>query len=71
MVEILLKSLATLGTKIFIAVASGPLIEWAFFYLAEAIVKTTKTPHDDAFLAEIKANYDKHANYTEADKRAG
>ena len=37
--------------------ASEKLIEWAFFYLADQVVKTTKTPHDDKFLEEVKKAY--------------
>lgn len=51
------KGFMAFGTKLLISLGSEKLIEWAFFYLAEQIVKTTKTPHDDKFLAEIKKTY--------------
>ena len=57
MVEILLKSLFAVVTKLVMAMASKPLIEWLLFYVANQIVLTTKTPHDDLFYAKIKAAY--------------
>ncbi|CAH9016481.1 conserved hypothetical protein [Vibrio phage 381E49-1] len=40
------------------SMASEKLIEWVFFYLAEQIVKSSKTKHDDKFFAEIKRAYE-------------
>ncbi len=61
----LLKGLFAVGTKLLVAAASETVIEWAFFYVAEAIVKSTKTPHDDAFLEELRDNYGKKPNKEE------
>ena len=33
-------------------------IKWLFFYVGEQIVKSTKTDHDDLFLAKIKEAYE-------------
>ena len=55
----LLKGLFTVGTNLLVSMASEKVIEWAFFYFGEKIVKSTKTPHDDAFLESIKENYRK------------
>lgn len=71
MVSIFIKPLMAVLTKVLMATASGPLIEWAFFYLAKAIVKSTKTPHDDEFLKLLRENYDKPPRYDEHDKRTG
>jgi len=45
-----------LGTVVSILTkaASKEVMEWLLFYVADIIVKSTKTPHDDAFLAKIK-----------------
>lgn len=39
--------------------ASKDVMEWLLFYVADKIVKSTKTPHDDAFLVKIKEANDK------------
>lgn len=56
---IMLKTLMGMGTKLLLATASSSVIEWTFFHFAGAIVKSTKTPHDDKFLEEVKAAYNK------------
>ena len=53
----ILKGLMAFGTKLFMSFASEKLIEWGFFYLAEQVVKSSKTPHDDKLLAEVKKAY--------------
>lgn len=57
MIAILLKVLVTIGTKLLIAMGSEKMIEWAFFKIANAIVTTTKTPHDDEWLAKLTEAY--------------
>ena len=44
-------------TKLLTSVASEKMIEWAFFQIAEAVVKSTATPQDDAWLQKIKELY--------------
>ncbi|AUR92817.1 hypothetical protein NVP1177O_52 [Vibrio phage 1.177.O._10N.286.45.E10] len=58
MIQVLVKSLLGFGTKMLMSLASEKLIEWVFFYLAEQIVKSSKTKHDDKFFAEIKRAYE-------------
>lgn len=53
----ILKGAMAVITKLFMATASEKVIEWLFFYLAKAITKSTKTPHDDAFLAQVEKAY--------------
>lgn len=53
----ILKGIMAFGTKLLMSFASETLIEWAFFYVAEQVVKTTKTPHDDKFLEQAKKAY--------------
>lgn len=57
MVQVILKGLMAVGTKLLMSLASEKLIEWAFFYVAGEVVKTTKTKHDDEFFAEIEKAY--------------
>ena len=57
MISVLIKAAMSFATKLLMSFASEKLIEWAFFYIAEQIVKTTKTPHDDKFLEEAKKAY--------------
>ena len=47
MMAILLKALATFGTKLFMSFATEQMIEWLFFHVAQKIVESTKTPQDD------------------------
>lgn len=44
--------------KLAISLISEKFIEWAFFNLAEKIVKSTATPHDDEWLKKIKESYE-------------
>lgn len=58
MLAILLKGITAVGMKLFMACASEKLIEWLVFYVAQYIVDTTKTPHDNSFLEKVKAAYE-------------
>ena len=44
-------------TKLLTSLASEKMIEWAFFKVAESVVKSTNTPQDDAWLDKIKEIY--------------
>lgn len=43
--------------KFAITLISEKFLEWAFFDIAEKIVKSTATPHDDEWLAKFKEAY--------------
>lgn len=58
MIQVFIKAILAFSTKLLMSFASEKLIEWAFFYLAGEIVKSTKTKHDDKFYAEIKRAYE-------------
>jgi hypothetical protein len=58
MIQVFIKAMLAFGTKLLMSFASEKVIEWAFFYLAGEIVKSTKTKHDDKFYAEIKRAYE-------------
>lgn len=55
--SLLLKVVISFGTKLLVSLASEKMIEWAFFKIAEAVVKSTSTPHDDEWLAKMKEVY--------------
>ena len=59
MIQVILKGIMAFGTKLLMSFASEKLIEWAFFYVAGEIVKSTATTHDDKFLEEVKKAYGK------------
>lgn len=44
-------------TQVAISLISEKFLEWAFFNLADKLVKSTTTPHDDEWLAKIKEAY--------------
>lgn len=46
--------------KMVMSLATERFIKWLFFYVGEQIVKSTKTNHDDLFLAKIKEVYDEY-----------
>ena len=57
MIQAIVKGVMGFGTKMLMSLASENLIEWMFFYLDGEIAKSTKTTHDDKFLAEIYRAY--------------
>ncbi len=58
LINLLCKALVAFATNMAMALASERLIKWMFFSLADKIVKSTKTDHDDIFLAKVKELYD-------------
>ena len=59
MMSVLFKAATKVAMNIIMSMASEKFIEWLLFYVAQWIVDTTKTPHDDKFLKEIKEAYEK------------
>ncbi len=57
MIQVFVKGVMTFGTKLLVSMGSEKLIEWAFFYVAQQIVKSTKTKHDDEFLEKVMRNF--------------
>ena len=60
MISVLIKAAMSFATKLLMSFASEKLIKWAFFYIAEQIVKTTKTTHDDKFFEQVKKAYEEN-----------
>ncbi|MGL5014612.1 MAG: hypothetical protein ACRC6V_10035 [Bacteroidales bacterium] len=54
MMNIFALSAKKLLANIAISLISEKFLEWAFFNIAEKIVKSTETKHDDEWLAKIK-----------------
>lgn len=54
----LAKAFGAFLIKMMTSLASESFIKWLFFYVGEQIVKSTKTPHDDKFMHQIKGAYE-------------
>lgn len=46
-------------SKLLMALVGQEMLEWALFKIAEQIVRSTETKHDDEWFDRIKAEYDK------------
>ena len=57
LIGLLTKGATLFLTKLLTSLASEKMIEWAFFQIAEAVVKSTATSQDDAWLQKIKELY--------------
>ena len=57
MMTLLAMTAKKLIANIALSLISEKFLEWAFFNIAEKIVKSTATPHDDEWLAKIKESY--------------
>lgn len=44
-------------TRLLVALASEQMIAWAFFKVAESVVKSTKTTKDDEWLEKVREVY--------------
>jgi len=54
----ILAALRAIFIKLIAAMAAKPLLEWMLFWVADIIVKSTKTEHDDLFLKKLKDSYE-------------
>ena len=54
---ILVKALLSVGTKLLASLATRELLEWALFKVADVVVESTETAHDDEFIKELKKSY--------------
>ncbi|QDH46604.1 hypothetical protein LAh8_73 [Aeromonas phage LAh_8] len=57
-IGLFIKAVMSFGVKLLTTLASELMIEWAFFKIAEAIAKSTVTPHDDEWVQKIKQVYE-------------
>ena len=58
LINIFIKGLMNFGVKLLTSLATEQMIKWSFFKVADAIVKSTATPHDDEWIAKIKQLYE-------------
>jgi hypothetical protein len=58
LLNVLLKALLAVVTKIIMVVCGEEVIAWLLFKLADEMAASTKTHADDDFVAMIKAGYD-------------
>lgn len=56
-IGLVVKGLTAFLTRLLVTLASEQMIAWAFFKVAESVVKSTKTAKDDEFLIKIKDLY--------------
>lgn len=56
-IGLVVKGLTAFLTRLLVTLASEQMIAWAFFKVAECVVKSTKTTKDDEFLIKIKDLY--------------
>lgn len=59
MIGLLAGGVKSIGTKILVSLLSEKMLEWTFWKVASLIVASTKTPHDDEFLAKLEEAYKK------------
>ena len=62
LVSVFGKAATSFLIKMVMSLATERFIKWLFFYVGELIVKSTKTQHDDIFLAKIKEIYETNAS---------
>ena len=56
-VGLLIKGSTVFLTQLLTKIASQEMIEWAFFKVAESVVKSTQTDKDDQWLQKIEEVY--------------
>ena len=56
-VGLVVKGLTAFLTRLLVALASEQMIAWAFFKVAESVVKSTKTAKDDEWLEKVREVY--------------
>lgn len=59
MVGLLTSGIKAIGTRVLVSLLSEKMLEWCFWRVAKLIVVSTKTEHDDEFLAKLEEAYKK------------
>jgi dethiobiotin synthetase len=54
---LVVRGLTAFLTRLLVALASEQMIAWAFFKVAESVVKSTKTTKDDEWLEKVREVY--------------
>ena len=56
-IGLVVKGLTAFLTRLLVTLASEQMIAWAFFKVAESVVKSTKTTKDDQWLEKVREVY--------------
>lgn len=56
-IGLIVKGATAFLTRLLVALASEQMIAWAFFKVAEGVVKSTKTTKDDEWLEKVREVY--------------
>ena len=56
-IGLIVKGLTAFLTRLLVTLASEQMIAWAFFKVAESVVKSTKTAKDDEWLEKVREVY--------------
>lgn len=56
-IGLIVKGLTAFLTRLLVSLASEQMIAWAFFKVAESVVKSTKTAKDDEWLEKVREVY--------------
>ena len=56
-IGLVVKGLTAFLTRLLVTLASEQMIAWAFFKVAESVVKSTKTTKDDEWLEKVREVY--------------
>lgn len=56
-IGLVVKGATAFLTRLLVTLASEQMIAWAFFRVAESVVKSTKTAKDDQWLEKVREVY--------------
>lgn len=56
-IGLVVRGLTAFLTRLLVSLASEQMIAWAFFKVAESVVKSTKTTKDDQWLEKVREVY--------------
>ena len=56
-IGLVVRGATTFLTRLLVTLASEQMIAWAFFKVAESVVKSTKTAKDDEWLEKVREVY--------------
>lgn len=56
-IGLVVRGLTAFLTRLLVSLASEQMIAWAFFKVAESVVKSTKTAKDDEWLEKVREVY--------------
>ena len=57
-IKIIMSAILSLLMKIGKSMITDAFLEWAFFWIAERLVESTETSHDNQWLDQIRKSYE-------------